>query len=529
MGKFKSKKFLAAALVALLLGAAALLVSSRRQQAADSSQPAQETVTAFIGDLAAEATASGTIQARQTAAVSAASPGRVTAVLASVGDQVSAGDPLLQLDSAELGLAVESAALTVRLRQANLDSLSASPEAADIAAAQAAVASAQANLDDLLDGPSAAQISLSEASVAAAEAGVASASAELNRAQGSIADSQILAAEASLLSAQGSLERIRETNEASPNQANDLALRQAIQTVANAQAAYEDLLAGPDSSSARGSLISAQARLEGSQADLARLRNGASATEIANGRVQLAQANSSLASLQEGPTAQALASAAAELAQAEIALADAQERLDGATVTAPIDGVVTAVNAAPGEYASGVLVELADLNSLELLLAVDEIDIGQIAKGQPVAITLETWPDLIIDGEVREIGPQANINPATGLVSYDVYLSMAPAEVGVKIGMSANASLITSAKQGVLLVASKAIRIDRTAGSYSVELVQGEQVTELPISVGLRTGQYTEVTGGLNEGDVLLVSNGAPVMTFGNEGDGGPFGGGMGQ
>ena len=63
MGKFKSKKFLAAVIVLLLLGAAALVLNNRRQQAADSSQPERETVTAFVGDLAAEATASGNIQA----------------------------------------------------------------------------------------------------------------------------------------------------------------------------------------------------------------------------------------------------------------------------------------------------------------------------------------------------------------------------------------------------------------------------------------------------------------------------------
>lgn len=67
--------------------------------------------------------------------------------------------------------------------------------------------------------------------------------------------------------------------------------------------------------------------------------------------------------------------------QSRIALQRAERNLAEATLAAPFDGVVTAVNVNVGETANGILVEMVDNSSLEVALSVDEVDIGDIAQG----------------------------------------------------------------------------------------------------------------------------------------------------
>ena len=143
---------------------------------------------------------------------------------------------------------------------------------------------------------------------------------------------------------------------------------QAQQAVGNAQAQLDSLLAGPNVNAAQNSVAAANARLQGSQIDLDTTLAGATAVQIANAQLTVAQAEATLADLTEGPTAEEIRSAEAEVAQAELVLAAAEEALADAAITAPFNGVVTAVYISIGEIASGPVVELVDSSSLELVL-----------------------------------------------------------------------------------------------------------------------------------------------------------------
>ncbi|MCI0579579.1 MAG: efflux RND transporter periplasmic adaptor subunit [Chloroflexi bacterium] len=477
-----------------------------------------EVVTAFIGDLAATTTASGRVVARQEAALSVTTPARVVEVHVRVGDVVQAGETLLQLDTAGLALNVAEAGQNLRLKEATLASLQESPGEADVAAAEAAVASAQANLDDLLAGPSEAELAVAEANLDSAEASLWSASAELAGAEDAITTSQIQQAEAAVLAAQANLERAREANEANPNQATHEAMLAAEASLATAQAELNDLLAGPDTSAAAGSVAAASARVDGSQADYNLEAAGATAVELAGAQAQLAQAEATLAGLLAGPSAGELQVAGAEVEQARLALADAQDALAQATLVAPFGGVVTAVQANPGEMASGVVVELADTSALEVALQVDEIDVGALAVGQPALVTLETWPDVEIDSEVLFIAPGATADPESALITYEVRLSLEQTDLPIRVGMTANASLVTAEREDVLLVPNRALQVDRSTGTYSVNLVQGDAAQAVTVTVGVRDGQYTQILDGLSEGDQLLIRNTTPVETFGPQG-----------
>jgi HlyD family secretion protein len=163
-----------------------------------------------------------------------------------------------------------------------------------------------------------------------------------------------------------------------------------------------------------------------------------------------------------------------------------------------------------------VVIELIDKSSLEVVLSVDEVDIGRLQIGQPALITLEAWQEVEMESELLRIAPQAN-SSTSGITSYDVYLSLPATELPLLLGMTANAQLITAELDEVLLVPNAAIAADRAANQYSVTRVLGETTETVIVGIGLQDENYTQITSGLNAGDQLLIGNVLPVFQFGPE------------
>jgi HlyD family secretion protein len=496
-----------------------------------------EIVTAFIGDLSARATASGQVVARRESSLAAASAGTIAQVYVGTGDAVQAGDPLVALETGELERAVESARQALARQEANLASLQAPPSASDLAAADAAVLSAQAALDDLLAGPADDELIAAQASLEAAQADLASARARLAAATAPASPEAIQAAQIELQLAQQDATHAAEqhrtilvTEPQGPLTEERLAEMefsartaavQANARLAAAQEALDALLNGDPNAvaAARAGVALAEAKRDSAQAQLDLLQEGASGAQIASARATLAQAEANRHRLVTGPSASQLETAEVAVEQARIILQRAENDLSDATLCAPFDGVVTAVHAAEGEAAAGVLVEIFDTASLEVVLDVDEVDVGDITVGEPAAVTLEAWPDVALSGRVASIAPRAS--GGTGaIVSYQVSLSLDPADLPVRVGMTANASLTTATRQGVLLLPNAAINVDRTAGTYSVNLLRtdagGRQtVEEVRVAIGLRDGDFTQITSGLQEGDQVVIGEPSALITFG--------------
>jgi HlyD family secretion protein len=228
-----------------------------------------------------------------------------------------------------------------------------------------------------------------------------------------------------------------------------------------------------------------------------------------------------------------------QLRQAEIALQRAQNNLEKATLRAPFDGLVAAVHVGEGELASGVAVELLDPASMQVVLDVDEIDIGDLEVGQEATVTLQPWPDEEIQSEVLSIAPAANnLVLSSAIASFRVRLALPPNDLPIREGMTADASLQTARREDVLLAPNRAVTIDRETGRYFVSLVEtdadGEQTTrQVEVTIGLRDDRFTEITSGLAEGDRVRIEPVVqPVDLFqpggpnGGPPEGGPFGGG---
>jgi macrolide-specific efflux system membrane fusion protein len=153
-----------------------------------------------------------------------------------------------------------------------------------------------------------------------------------------------------------------------------------------------------------------------------------------------------------------------------------------------------------------------DDSQLEIILEVDEVDVGNLTIGQPATVSLEAWPDVEIDSQIALIVPKSKTNLGSNLVVYELHLDLGPVDLPVRVGMTANANLVTAETNDVLLIPNQALDVDRSNGTYSVSLLIGDSVEVVPVTIGLRDNRYTQITSGLNPGDEILIGANLPVL-----------------
>lgn len=532
-------------------------LEERQKASAAANAKDGQMVTAFIGDLSAGATASGRLLPQREAQLALGITGQVETVYVKVGNEVQAGDVLIQLEDGSLERAVHSAEQTLAIQEANLAELRQGASEADIAVAEASLESARASLANAQAGLVSAKSALTKAELSRdslADADV-TAAASLKSAQATLASAQaqlaallegadsdaveqarlnLEQAKNNLWNAQlerdavngrqGTPNYLKEQMKASVANA-EIAVRVAEISYLQAQeGATDEAIAAARATvaSAEAQVVSAQAGLDDiddqiAQAEAAVVQAEAQVAQaeasILQAEAGVAQAEANLTSLLAGASEEKIAIAEAQVAQARISLEDARANLAKAALKAPFGGVVTEVYVAVGEWASGLAVELVDTGSLEVVLDMDEIDIGAIAVGQPTVVTLEAWPDEALTGEVVAIAPKAKIQ--SEIVTYEVHLRAEAGDLPVLTGMTANAELITANRENVLLIPNRAITADRAAGKYYVNLVEGNEILKTEVTIGLRDKDFTEIMDGLKEGDELVIGEVEEGLMFG--------------
>jgi HlyD family secretion protein len=499
---------------------------------AQTAQPtAEEIITVTTGDIATTISASGGLVAQRQAELSLGQQGTVTAVHVQVGDVVAAGDPLVEIDRTELERNVRNAEQSLIIQENNLAELYTGATAEEIAAAQASLASAEAALNNAYQGASEAELTAARASLTSAEAALADLLDGPNTAEVTQALATLEKQEVAVQQAQAAYDQVRDRPDVgATTQARDL--QQATIDYETAQAEYDQLMSGASAEE----IAQAESSVATAQSNLDQLLNDPSkASSIASAESQVASAQSSLASLMSGSTAEQVASTEAQVEQARISLETAQANLEDAVLTAPFAGLVTAVNIVEGEQPSGAIISLMDLDSMEVVLTVDEVDLGSVEIGQEAFVTLETYRDTEIPATVVSIDPMSSAESGSAIATFDVHLKLGDTDRALRVGMTANAELITAQASGVLLVPNDAITADREAGTYTVNVYNGTAVEPREVEIGLRNGDMTEIVSGISEGDRLVTgdyvagaTSAEQVPAGGFFGGGGPPGGGGG-
>lgn len=157
-----------------------------------------------------------------------------------------------------------------------------------------------------------------------------------------------------------------------------------------------------------------------------------------------------------------IAHARAQVDQREAALRRRELDLDYSVIRSPVDGVVIGRNVDVGQtvaasFQAPVLFTVAqDLSRMQVEVSVDEADIGQVARGQPAAFTVDTFPDRRFAGRVEQIRKAPR--EVSNVVTYTVVVSAGNPDSSLLPGMTANVNVVVAERGNVLKVDNAALR-----------------------------------------------------------------------
>jgi HlyD family secretion protein len=499
------------------------------------------TVAVTRGTVTAAVTATGNSESSVATPVSFVTNGVLKTVDVKPGDQVTTGQVLATIDPA-------SAQTTLATSQAQL------------ANAQAALAQAAAGPTDIKQQQDALAVTQAQQSVDAANDTLSTAKQQRSLDQKST--------DTAIKNAQDKLDQDTKTQNALVNTAQqNLRTCQAGTPTTTASATTLTLGSTTSSGSSSSSsnnctteksaltnakntrdstlLADQQAITTAKQNQKNTLLNDDKAIDSAQAQVTSAQSNVKSAQLAQQAdlhpqTPEQIAQAQANVDSARATADAAQRGVNQTTLTAPQDGKVLSVSGKVGEVSTGGsssntsgttsgtgtsstsntsatssgsgFIVIANLSQLAVTANIAEADAAKVQLGQPARITFP-GAGATATGTVTQITPQSTVT--NNVVQYPVQVSLATAPPGVGVGSTANLSITTGSKSGVLVAPTSAIT---TVGNrHTVIVRRGEQDVEVPVEIGLVGDTTTEIVGGVNEGDQLVLptvatstSNGFP-------------------
>ncbi len=233
----------------------------------------------------------------------------------------------------------------------------------------------------------------------------------------------------------------------------------------------------------------------------------------------------SLANLKEGPDALDVRSQELSIKQKEYSLSDAKAKIADYYIRAPFDGVVADLSVKKGDTVSSGLSIATFITKQRIAeVTLNEIDVAKIKFGQKATLTFDAVDGLNITGDVIDIDSSGTVSQ--GVVSYTVKISFDTQDDRVKPGMSVSASIITDAKQDVLLAPNSAVKSSGDLSYVEVldsaltknvkdneAIVSKNPPTKKQIEIGLTDDSYTEIVSGLSDGDKIITKTSTGTTT----------------
>jgi len=481
-------------------------------------------------------TGSGSISAEDQVSVTPQGSGKVVSVNVQAGQTVSVGQTIAVLDESSASISLEQAKANLASAQASYNKTAAGISSTDLASDQASLASAQLSLQDsetnLLSKIGQSYIStratvvndtfpfftnplLSNSTlsiygvtynnsvlVSQVENDFASAKAALSNWQTDTAtystSTDVVAASNQAI---GYLNQI-------DTYFNDLAIlfnSYAVGSSSTGQSSVttDKSLAANDQSSVESTITSITSALQSYQ----------------SAQLSFAQSQASFNSQTAPPDTATLAQAQASLTSAQASYQSALDAYNNNIVSAPIAGVVADVAAHVGDQGgSGTAIATIITQDQFATIPLNEIDVSKVAIGDKATLTFDALPTLTMTGKVVEIDPIGTVS--SGVVNYNVKIALDTQNDQVKPNMSVTANIVTGVDQNVLVVPNSAVQTSN--GVSYVELVTGIS-TSTPatpgatgavvlngtpvatqVTVGLSNDTETEISSGLNEGDIVV-------------------------
>jgi HlyD family secretion protein len=415
--------------------------------------------TVRTGQLDVAILATGSVESATVAQLNFQRPGRIVEVMVQPGDYVQAGDPLMRLSSQTEELALAAAQLDHALALLRKEQI-VNPDNTD----------------------------------------------------------RVRIAEANLQSAWGAYIGVQNAVAPGDIQAAELRYQQAIDAHTRAVEARTTAQAGQPEEAYL--LLDAQVGQASFQMEIARLqldsvrRGNSGQLGAAYARVIVAQRE--LEQAMAGPTTTDIERVDIDIRRAELGVTNAEADLDRMILTAPFDGIVSSVNREIGALSAGLLppVELTDVAQLQVDVQVDEVDIRQAREGMLTRLRFDALPGLELTARLDQIGLVGTND--NGVISYPVRLLLDQSDPRVRVGMTADASIIVETRENVLIVPNQYVRLDRDSGSAFVNIVANDGTfTEVEVTLGLQGADTSEVVSGLQAGDIIGIDLSSDQFDFG--------------
>lgn len=218
------------------------------------------------------------------------------------------------------------------------------------------------------------------------------------------------------------------------------------------------------------------------------------------------------------------------LEAADARIEQAQEALSYTTITAPIDGTITRIEAEVGEMAivgtmnnpGTVIMEVGDLSEMLVVAQVDEADVSKLKVGQKARVNIQAWPDKVFPGIVQTVALSRKVG-TDGSKYYETEVLLVDPNEQVFTGMTADVDIEVATHGSVLVLPSQAV-LGRKVDELPVELrdklneeekkkaytsvvycvKDGKAVATL-VKIGASNTTHTVIEQGLSEGDQVVV------------------------
>lgn len=492
-----------AAIVIVLIGSAVKNMTSQIETAANmvEVEPVEKR------DLSDSVSLKGTIAGQSKTNVMSLAAAEITAVNVQVGDIVKEGDPLVTLDQKDIEKQI--AELKTNINNANAiaandavqkqESLNQAKQdqTTTLAKATDSVNKAQASYDELVKKRDDCQTKLNNKKNELNTAGNArdTAKNELDTAKKSYQDAQ---AEASADPTNADL--LKKANDASSVYEQKQELYTSLCTN------YETI--NGDIKSLQAELDAYPDQLKSAEEAVNTAKSSYSDAETSTNRsVSTAQNTVDMQKYQTSTTR-----------ELKDQLEQLQKQLADCTLSAPIGGVVTAVNVSVGDKntAGTTMITIEDTSSLKVIVNVEEADILKIQEGMPATVSTDATGDEEIKGTVTRVvrvkNQSTNTNGTDTNTSSGYSAEITIDNTELLVGMSAKAKIVIKDRGTQLAVPYDLIRQDDNGDSYVLVAEANEDGTATAVRKNIKVGEevdyYTEVTGGdLKEGDQLIYDN----------------------
>ena len=202
-------------------------------------------------------------------------------------------------------------------------------------------------------------------------------------------------------------------------------------------------------------------------------------------------------------------------------IAEIESRLPGdpparVKLTAPIGGLISAINLVPGQPVSpdNSLVEIVDLSDIHAVAAVPEHLVGKLKVGAKARLRVSAFPDREFIAELAHLGAEAETASGTLEAAFHVENP----DYSLRPGMRAEFSIIVGSREGVMAVPRAALQ-GEPANRFLYVADDGitNAFVKVPVEVGAMNDQHVEITKGLLPGD-RVVTDGAYSLGFAGKG-----------